>query len=36
MPAFEDAVWARSLGAPGAPVRTELGCHVIWVHARDE
>ena len=36
VPAFEDVVWTTPLGSVSAPVKTEVGWHLIWVHARED
>ena len=36
VPAFEKAVWSTDIGTCSEPVRTQFGCHLIWVHSRDE
>jgi peptidyl-prolyl cis-trans isomerase C len=33
---FEDTVWTAPLNTVSAPVKTQFGYHLIWVHERDE
>jgi len=33
---FEDAVWNIPLKTVSAPIKTQFGYHLIWVHERDE
>tara|TARA_B100000795_G_scaffold146992_1_gene110157 strand:- start:160 stop:387 length:228 start_codon:yes stop_codon:yes gene_type:complete len=36
VPPFEEAVWKNELSTVSAPVKTQFGYHLIWVHERDE
>ncbi len=33
---FEEVVWSAPLNSVSAPVKTQFGYHLIWVHERDE
>ena len=33
---FEEAVWSTPLKTVSAPVKTQFGYHLIWVHEREE
>ena len=33
---FEEAVWTTPLKTVSAPIKTQFGYHLIWVHVREE
>ena len=33
---FEETVWSVPVNTVSAPVKTQFGYHLIWVHERDE
>ena len=33
---FENTVWSVPVNTVSAPVKTQFGYHLIWVHERDE
>ena len=36
VPAFDQTVWELPLNTVSAPVKTQFGYHLIWVHEREE